>query len=182
MRKATEKNGLARRAMAMLLVVMMVLTNAVSAFAVDGGVLGGDITAGGGDALISEGSPNNPDSDSLESILESIPDNPDNEEASFDGNEPIMNGTSGEVQENSTGNLLQDYINAIFDYYPQTGMPFSLMSASRASGSLSVSAISWSGGDLVFGGGYYVRGNTRDSPYVAQWRGRILCSIWKQSQ
>ena len=51
MRKATEKNSLARRAMAMLLVVMMVLTNAVSAFAVDGGALGGDITAGGGDAL-----------------------------------------------------------------------------------------------------------------------------------
>ena len=92
MRKATEKNSLARRAMAMLLVVMMVLTNAVSAFAVDGGVLGGDITAGGGDALISEGSPNNPDSDSLESILDNIPDDLDNEDSFPDGDDAgLMN-------------------------------------------------------------------------------------------
>ena len=94
MRKATEKNSLARRAMAMLRVVMMVLTNAVSAFAVDGGVLGGDITAGGGDALISEGSPNNPDSDSLESILESIPDNPDNEDSFPDGDDAGLTNRS----------------------------------------------------------------------------------------
>ena len=87
MRKATEKNGLARRAMAVLLVVMMVLTTAVSAFAVDGGALGGDITAGGGDALISEGVPNNPDSDSLESILDNIPDDLDNEDSFPDGDD-----------------------------------------------------------------------------------------------
>ena len=94
MRKATEKNGLARRAMAVLLVVMMVLTTAVSAFAVDGGALGGDITAGGGDALISEGVPNNPDSDSLESILESIPDNPDNEDSFPDGDDAGLTNRS----------------------------------------------------------------------------------------
>lgn len=36
MRKTTEKYGLAKRVMAMLLVVMMVLTTAVSAFADEG--------------------------------------------------------------------------------------------------------------------------------------------------
>ena len=107
MRKATEKNSLARRAMAMLLVVMMVLTNAVSAFAVDGGVLGGDITAGGGDALISEGVPNNnSDSGSLESILDNVPDDPDNEEPSPDEDEgtetPSLDGSSDETQESNT--------------------------------------------------------------------------------
>ena len=94
MRKATEKNGLARRAMAVLLVVMMVLTTAVSAFAVDGGALGGDITAGGGDALISEGVPNNPDSDSLESILDNIPDDLDNEDSFPDGDDAGLTNRS----------------------------------------------------------------------------------------
>ena len=126
MRKATEKNSLARRAMAMLLVVMMVLTNAVSAFAVDGGVLGGDITAGGGDALISEGSPNNPDSDSLESILESIPDNPDNEDSSSDEDEgttaPPLNVDSGESQGDSADNSLQAIIS-FCSSIPTSGFP-----------------------------------------------------------
>ena len=155
MRKATEKNSLARRAMAMLLVVMMVLTNAVSAFAVDGGVLGGDITAGGGDALISEGSPNNPDSDSLESILESIPDNPDNEDSSSDEDEgttaPPLNVDSGESQGDSADNSLQEYVNSIFAHYAQTATPFGLLKAPRASNALSFTAISWTGGDLMMG-------------------------------
>jgi len=94
MRKATEKNGLARRAMAVLLVVMMVLTTAVSAFAVDGGALGGDITAGGGDALISEGVPDNSDSDSLESILDNIPDDLDNEDSFPDGDDAGLTNRS----------------------------------------------------------------------------------------
>ena len=94
MRKTTEKYSLTKRVMAMLLVVMMVLTTAVSAFAVDGGVLGGDITAGGGDALISEGSPNNPDSDSLESILDNIPDDLDNEDSFPDGDDAGLTNRS----------------------------------------------------------------------------------------
>ena len=93
MRKTTEKYSLTKRVMAMLLVVMMVLTTAVSAFAVDGGTLSGDITAGGGDALISEGVPdNNSDSDSLESILDNIPDDLDNEDSFPDGDDAgLMN-------------------------------------------------------------------------------------------
>ena len=154
MRKATEKNGLARRAMAVLLVVMMVLTTAVSAFAVDGGALGGDITAGGGDALISEGVPNNPDSDSLESILDNVPDDPDNEEPSPDEDEgtetPSLDGSSDETQESNTGNWLQDYVDMVLAL-GQPAMPFSLMRAPRASTPLSFDWINWSGGDLRMG-------------------------------
>ena len=154
MRKATEKNGLARRAMAVLLVVMMVLTTAVSAFAVDGGALGGDITAGGGDALISEGVPNNPDSDSLESILDNVPDDPDNEEPSPDEDEgtetPSLDGSSDETQESNTGNWLQDYVDMVLAL-GQPAMPFSLMRAPRASTPLAFDWINWSGGDLRMG-------------------------------
>ena len=154
MRKATEKNGLARRAMAVLLVVMMVLTTAVSAFAVGGGALGGDITAGGGDALISEGVPNKPDSDSLESILDNVPDDPDNEEPSPDEDEgtetPSLDGSSDETQESNTGNWLQDYVDMVLAL-GQPAMPFSLMRAPRASTPLSFDWINWSGGDLRMG-------------------------------
>ena len=159
MRKVTEKNSLARRALAMLLVVMMVLTNAVSAFAVDGGVLGGDITAGGGDALISEGSPNNPDSDSLESILESIPDNPDNEDSSFDEDEgtenPVPDETSGELQESDSGNLLQEWVRAVLENgRPETSFGASMFRAARAgSGDLTYRLLTWTPGEanwLVF--------------------------------
>ena len=94
MRKTTEKYSLTKRVMAMLLVVMMVLTSAVSAFAVDGGALGGDITAGGGDALISEGVPDNSDSDSLESILDNIPDDLDNEDSFPDGDDAGLTNRS----------------------------------------------------------------------------------------
>ena len=77
-----------------LLLVIIVLTTAVSAFAVDGGTLSGDITAGGGDALISEGVPNNPDSDSLESILDNIPDDLDNEDSFPDGDDAGLTNRS----------------------------------------------------------------------------------------
>lgn len=154
MRKTTEKYSLTKRVMAMLLVVMMVLTSAVSAFAVDGGALGGDITAGGGDALISEGVPNNPDSDSLESILDNVPDDPDNEEPSPDEDEgtetPSLDGSSDETQESNTGNWLQDYVDMVLAL-GQPAMPFSLMRAPRASTPLSFDWINWSGGDLRMG-------------------------------
>ena len=78
-----------------LLLVIIVLTTAVSAFAVDGGTLSGDITAGGGDALISEGVPdNNSDSDSLESILDNIPDDLDNEDSFPDGDDAGLTNRS----------------------------------------------------------------------------------------
>lgn len=156
MRKTTEKYGLAKRVMAMLLVVMMVLTTTVSAFAVDGGALGGDITAGGGDALISEGVPNNnSDSDSLESILDNIPDDPDNEDPSPDEDEgteaPSLNGSSDEPQESNADNSLQEYVNSIFAHYTQAATPFGLLRAPRASNALSFTAIGWTGGDLRMG-------------------------------
>ena len=156
MRKTTEKHGLTKRVMAMLLVVMMVLTTAVSAFAVDGGALGGDITVGGGDALISEGVPNNnSDSGSLESILDNIPDDPDNEDSSPDEDEgttaPPLNVDSGESQGNSADNSLQEYVNSIFAHYAQAATPFGLLRAPRASNALSFTAISWTGGDLMMG-------------------------------
>ena len=81
-----------------LLLVIIVLTTAVftvSTFAVDGGTLSGDITAGGGDALISEGVPdNNSDSDSLESILDNIPDDLDNEDSFPDGDDAGLTNRS----------------------------------------------------------------------------------------
>ena len=159
MRKTTEKYSLTKRVMAMLLVVMMVLTTAVSAFAVDGGALGGDITAGGGDALISEGVPdNNPDSDSLESILDTIPDNQDSEEPvpdeGDDAGQPSLNEDPG-VQDNNAGNWLQEYVKSVLENgRPENSFGASMFRAPRAGGSdLTYKLLTWTPGEanwLVF--------------------------------
>jgi len=169
MRK-TVKSSLTKRIAAMLLMVMMVLSTTVNAFAVDGGMLSGEdpgITLSDGTTLISESVPEDTpsDSDSLDSILDNIPNTQDTEKPSLE-----EEGDNSSFEENTTEqpssddsaegqdeNWLQSYVDAVLAYMQassSTSSPARVgMMRAAASASPDLSFIAWSGDDLKMGSG-----------------------------
>lgn len=166
MRKSV-KSSFAKRAMAMLLVLMMAFSSSVSAFAVDGSSLSGDtsITASGGDALISDGVPDYElsDSNSLDSILDNIPDDLDEEDPNLDdGDSPNFESQESQTplsddpvetanQVNAQPDWLKDYLETVLNWtQTSSSSRLGMMRAARSGVSPSFSFISWSG-ELVMG-------------------------------
>lgn len=157
-----RNHGFIKRMMAMLLVVMMVLTTSVSAFAVDGGGLSGDIATDTENALVSEGVSDNDsiDSGSLEPVLDQFQNGQGEEDAA--SNE--VTGTSIVDPAEVSPDWLRDYLEAVFSWEQAAAAPFRMMRAASASGgsTATFTRIKWPTGSesqrLIFGQTSYIGG------------------------
>ncbi len=181
-----RNHGFIKRMMAMLLVVMMVLTTSVSAFAVDGGALSGDIATGAGDALISEGVPDDTSSgsDSLEPVLDQFQDDQKEENTAPDEGvgstvDPVVDPTD------VSPDWLRDYLETVFSWEQTTAAaPFRMMRAARAGGSSATfTRITWPTGSesqrLIFGQTSYIGGGN-GIPRISLNGEVAFCGQWNE--